>query len=72
MKKRLLVTRFLAIAVSTPVYALFPFINRVGNPYSFVAHWGVPVDPSKPSHPLLVGGCEQTQVGGPRPCHSSP
>jgi len=65
MKKRLLVTGFVAIAVSTPAYALFPYItqlpiselqcniNRGSNTYSFVAHWGVLVDPKAP-HPRLV------------------
>ena len=31
MKTRLLVTGFVATALSTPVYALFPFINRGSN-----------------------------------------
>ena len=65
MKKRLLVTGFVAIAVSTPAYALFPYItqlpiselqcniNRGSNTYSFVAHWGVLVDLKAP-HPRLV------------------
>ena len=65
MKKILLVTGFAAIAVSTPAYALYPYItplpiselqchtNRGSNTYSFVAHWGVLVDPKLP-HPRLV------------------
>ena len=56
MKKMLLVTGFVAIAVSSPAYALGPYItqlpisdlqcniNRGSNTYSFVAHWGALVE----------------------------
>ena len=72
MKKRLLVTGFVAIAVSTPAYALFPYITQL--PISGLqcninrAHWGVLVDPKAP-HPRL-GIPRPASTGRPTWCSS--